>query len=554
MHSATVTPSSLRRPRRDRTKTARQRPTLTGVHISSTYDALCVLNAVRLGILHPVERRLDPEEREDIQSGYVYVYEESHGSKSRQGIERWTDGKRWSASRSKENFLFYEENSAGSEDPDQCGGAAGPASPPDSEDPNVPLIDYMTSSDGPGRLTKMTFSSWVRLEQDPLDQKRKWLLVCYWQKPHVKSLPKAYELEKLLDIDIPRQMFFSSRAGKNKQQGLPAAGTAYDSVLRRPADLDALRWRKQQYYANGGLRPLPVGPGTRPEDVPELYAARGPWAPVEAPQGPSVTDARFRYHDQHQRTFPHHRTRRDELEDIPITERPPHWRPTAGAGTSSASSSAGSGAGGPPSPALSSQDQRGRESSPRQHLQEEERYARPPAPAPMPAREESWFTANAPRALHAISSVRDQPPVPRSGPGSGITLPPLPVPPLTPGSDYSPRPFSSPCPHPYAHRHALPHHTPPLPHPGPASEYYSRGLAPPTPPYTKQPSITQLALAPSPSPSERRLPPVDCALDRCWPDRRNGYDGDLIMRWDRTLGAPERGPGAPGRAGATIRL
>ncbi|EJU02923.1 hypothetical protein DACRYDRAFT_99857 [Dacryopinax primogenitus] len=246
------------------------------------------------------------------------------------GIERWTDGKHWSASRSKENFLFYEENSLGSEDPDAQQPNTEPGSSPDSDEPNVAVIDYITSSDAPGRLTKMTFFSWVKLPNDPPDLMRKWLLVSYWQMPHVKTLAKAYELEILLDHDIPRGMFFTSRAARNKQQDLPAAGTAYDVVLRRPTDLDALRWRKQQYYASGRPGPLPVGPGTRPDDVPGIYAGGGPWLPGGQPQSPSVTDARFRYHDQHQRTFPHHQTWRDELEDIPITERPPHWRPNAG--------------------------------------------------------------------------------------------------------------------------------------------------------------------------------------------------------------------------------
>ncbi|EJT99254.1 hypothetical protein DACRYDRAFT_118013 [Dacryopinax primogenitus] len=549
MHSATVTPCSLRRPRRDRTKVSRQRPTLTGVHISSTYDALSVLNGVRLGLLQPVERRLDPEEREEIQSGCVYVYEESHGSKSRQGIERWTDGKRWSASRSKENFLFYEENSTGSEDPD----GPEPTASPGSDDPNVALIDYMTSSDAPGRLTKMTFSSWVKLPNDQADQKRKWLLVCYWQKPHVKTLPKAYELEILLDQDIPRGMFFSSRAGKNKQQGLPAAGTAYDAVLRRPADLDALRWRKVQYYASGNRSPLPVGPGTRPEDVPEQYAGRGAWAPLDhVPQGPSVTDARFRYHDQHQRTFPHHRTRRDELEDIPITERPPHWRPNATGGTAPAtseSSTSSSSTASPPSPGSAVYQSKGWEGDTSPHVEEtNSRYPLGPSCTPASSMITSWPPVGAARPMHAISSVREQPPVPRGGPSPPVTLPPM-VPPM-PGTDGPPGPFSChtvstatrrlhvPC-------HALPRVSP---------DYYyccSRGSAPPTPPYgsrTKQTpgrSILELALAPSPCPAERILPPVSLSLDG-W---RGDYDGSLISRWDRTIGAPEWGPGAPRYAG-----
>lgn len=60
--------------------------------IRDAHDAHIVLEAVRLNILPLIKRRLLSNEREDLRSGQVYVWEEAQDDG---GLLRWTDGRRW---------------------------------------------------------------------------------------------------------------------------------------------------------------------------------------------------------------------------------------------------------------------------------------------------------------------------------------------------------------------------------------------------------------------------------------------------------------------------
>lgn len=53
-----------------------QRATITGIRIRSPADARIIFHSVFLDILPMVTRRLDTEERGQITSGSVYVWEE----------------------------------------------------------------------------------------------------------------------------------------------------------------------------------------------------------------------------------------------------------------------------------------------------------------------------------------------------------------------------------------------------------------------------------------------------------------------------------------------
>ncbi len=55
-------------------------------------DAHVVFEAVRLNLLPLIKRRLTTEEREQLSSGNVFVWEEAE---HKGGLERWTDGRRW---------------------------------------------------------------------------------------------------------------------------------------------------------------------------------------------------------------------------------------------------------------------------------------------------------------------------------------------------------------------------------------------------------------------------------------------------------------------------
>ncbi|ORX88450.1 hypothetical protein K493DRAFT_385184 [Basidiobolus meristosporus CBS 931.73] len=73
-------------------------------YVDSVQDALLVLEACRLGLLHRVQRRLSEKERQRIRSGSIFVWEEEES-----GMRRWTDGRTWSPSRVHGSFLTYRE-------------------------------------------------------------------------------------------------------------------------------------------------------------------------------------------------------------------------------------------------------------------------------------------------------------------------------------------------------------------------------------------------------------------------------------------------------------
>jgi hypothetical protein len=78
-----------------------QKPTCTRIRIRSTLDAHKIFYAVQRGILHMVTRRLDADERLALGSGCIYAWEERgpHSEITGLGIERFTEGRRWSPSR-----------------------------------------------------------------------------------------------------------------------------------------------------------------------------------------------------------------------------------------------------------------------------------------------------------------------------------------------------------------------------------------------------------------------------------------------------------------------
>ncbi|KAK4684378.1 Gti1/Pac2 family transcription factor, partial [Tremellales sp. Uapishka_1] len=77
--------------------------------LKSPADAIHILEAVRLGLVPRVTRRLTGHERAMIRPGTVWVWEEEETN-----MRRWTDGRRWGASRvGGGGFLVYTESSEG---------------------------------------------------------------------------------------------------------------------------------------------------------------------------------------------------------------------------------------------------------------------------------------------------------------------------------------------------------------------------------------------------------------------------------------------------------
>lgn len=86
-----------------------QQPTCTNIRIRSTVDAHKIFSAVQQGLLHMVSRRLDADERQALRSGCIYAWEERgpHSETTGLGIERFTEGRRWSPSRVREVYLIF---------------------------------------------------------------------------------------------------------------------------------------------------------------------------------------------------------------------------------------------------------------------------------------------------------------------------------------------------------------------------------------------------------------------------------------------------------------
>ncbi|KAJ9056913.1 Global transcription regulator sge1 [Entomophthora muscae] len=73
-------------------------------YIESVSDAERVIAAVKAGQLRQTFVRLSQRDQGLIRSGTVIVWEEGLS-----GIQRWTDGRTWSASRFQDEFLIYQE-------------------------------------------------------------------------------------------------------------------------------------------------------------------------------------------------------------------------------------------------------------------------------------------------------------------------------------------------------------------------------------------------------------------------------------------------------------
>ncbi|TIB64457.1 hypothetical protein E3P78_01199 [Wallemia ichthyophaga] len=71
--------------------------------IINNLDAVVLFKAVEASKLQLYKRRLTSSERMSIKSGDIFIWEEC------QGMQRWTDGRRWGPSRVQGGFLWYKE-------------------------------------------------------------------------------------------------------------------------------------------------------------------------------------------------------------------------------------------------------------------------------------------------------------------------------------------------------------------------------------------------------------------------------------------------------------
>lgn len=171
-----------------------QHPTCCGIRVRSVHDAHILFHAVFLGLLPMVSRRLDSEERRAVRPGNVYVWEERgrNTEATGLGIERWTDGIRWSASRVRDEFLLYHER-----------------------EPNT---DYEFTDSELGasyRLVKQTYSVFVNSPQG----RHKWHLTAYFVPATVTQLRTIDDVPVLAPVHPPEGMYSSAKMGKGRARG-----------------------------------------------------------------------------------------------------------------------------------------------------------------------------------------------------------------------------------------------------------------------------------------------------------------------------------------------
>ncbi|THU96746.1 hypothetical protein K435DRAFT_797079 [Dendrothele bispora CBS 962.96] len=189
-----------------------QQPTCTNVRIRSTNDAHKIFHAVQLGILHMVTRRLDADERLALRSGCVYAWEERgpHTEITGLGIERFTEGRRWSPSRVRDEFLFYYEKYTPQE---QDSSSERSDKPPADWDP----------------LVKQTYSVWTETDKG----RRKWHLTAYFTQGTVDNLGTVDDIRSVGDLTVPEGTFKSTRLNKSRHKNEDRGDSTKESSTSR---------------------------------------------------------------------------------------------------------------------------------------------------------------------------------------------------------------------------------------------------------------------------------------------------------------------------------
>ncbi|KAJ3745992.1 Gti1/Pac2 family-domain-containing protein [Lentinula detonsa] len=177
------------------------------IDIRDAQDAHVVLEAVRLRVLPLIKRRLVASERDNLSTGNVFVWEEAEDEG---GLLRWTDGRRWSQSRMRGDYLFYEEKvetTAAEKEAKAARRARRASDPAAIIPPPLRRKDRPTKPDG---LTKQTYSALVHLPGT--NETRKWHVVAYFSGNDYTRLPVIENYDYLRRIRVPEGVFVNSKS------------------------------------------------------------------------------------------------------------------------------------------------------------------------------------------------------------------------------------------------------------------------------------------------------------------------------------------------------
>ncbi|KZT29172.1 hypothetical protein NEOLEDRAFT_704217 [Neolentinus lepideus HHB14362 ss-1] len=183
-----------------------QQPTLREFRLRNVQDALKVFYACYLGILPLITRRLDNEERQALRPGDAYVWEGRNPQTdvSGLGIERWTEGKKWSQSRVREDLLYYYEKF------------------PEGKTPDASV-----------RLIRQTYSAVVN---DPTSEKpRKLGLSTYYTENSLEHLHTVNDIPKLRDLVVPEGLFVRERKTSQKSRHALPSSSDQNHVTTAPS-------------------------------------------------------------------------------------------------------------------------------------------------------------------------------------------------------------------------------------------------------------------------------------------------------------------------------
>ncbi|KAI0270449.1 Gti1/Pac2 family-domain-containing protein [Gloeopeniophorella convolvens] len=195
------------------------------LHIRDARDAHIILEAVRLNVLPLITRRLSSTEREQLCSGNVFVWEEAE---FKGGLERWTDGRRWSQSRMRGDYLFYEEKLETTQEERDMKAArrARRALDPLSVPPLTNRRQDRPSK--PNGLTKQTFSTQVYLPG--ASAPRKWHIVAYFSGNDYTRLQTIDNIEHLRNIRVPHGIYVSSKGSYKRADTFPCEPDDDESI------------------------------------------------------------------------------------------------------------------------------------------------------------------------------------------------------------------------------------------------------------------------------------------------------------------------------------
>lgn len=199
-----------------------------------------------------ITHRLSAADRDLLRSGEVFCWEEAD---YKGGLERWTDGRKWSQSRMREPFLFYTENVMMTTEEKEAKAARRARKPSDPrERTKTPQVfrrqDRPAKPDG---LTKQTYSAWVTLPGTTTA--RKWHLTAYFTGNDYHGLPTVEHDPILSQLTVPPNVYVTGKGLTRKSDRRPTSQDL-DAESRMSPDFD----QRSSVSSDCGVSPLTPSP------------------------------------------------------------------------------------------------------------------------------------------------------------------------------------------------------------------------------------------------------------------------------------------------------